>query len=172
MTRRLKRVKLKHTGRKMNYIIEASQFVTKNGGEIPKTRPGVMALRGDALHVSSVCLALTTDMAEFGIDVHVDSIMRHLDGKEGTITTEARVKKMVPDGTAVPSQRLVKNLTELIELTLSTFYISPLLSQRPYQGFLLVHNISRNNSSLLRALRDPLYTRSHLHVPNAHFLKS
>ena len=93
------RVKLKHAGKKLSYIIGASEVVIKEGG-VPKTRPGLMAIKGVGRHVSSVVSAWVHQKAEFGIDVHVDRIMRRLgwlDGKEGTITTEARVKKMIPE---------------------------------------------------------------------------
>lgn len=98
LLREAEKVKLKHGGRKLNYIIGASEVVIKEGG-VPKTRPGLMAIKGVGRHVSSVCMAWIHQRAEFGVDIHVDRIMRRLgwlNDRESVITTEARVKKSVP----------------------------------------------------------------------------
>ena len=89
--------KLKHGGRKLDYIIGASEVVLKNGG-VPKSKAALQSIKGVGHHVASVVLSWTGVSQEFGVDVHVERIMKRLGmmpEKESPIETELRVKSEV-----------------------------------------------------------------------------
>jgi len=93
----MKKCKLKHGGRKIDYIIGATEVVLKNGS-VPKTKAALQSIKGVGHHVASVVLSWTGVSPEFGVDVHVERIMKRLgmiQKQESAIETEIRVKAEV-----------------------------------------------------------------------------
>ena len=91
-------MKLRHGGKKLGYILGASEAVRSNKGLVPNTRKDLMAIKGVGRHVSSVTMAWVHQKGEFGIDVHVKRILSRLGlitGKERELEIEKMVKKQV-----------------------------------------------------------------------------
>ena len=92
--------KLRHVGRKLFSIINATQYlVDKHGGAVPKSRSELMTLPGVGSHVSSVTMAWVHEAPEFGVDVHVRRILErwgYIESADPEDVIEAKIKYQVP----------------------------------------------------------------------------
>ena len=92
--------KLRHVGRKLFSIINATQYlVDKHDGAVPKSRSELMTLPGVGSHVSSVTMAWVHEEPEFGVDVHVRRILErwgYIDEADPEDVIEAKIKSQVP----------------------------------------------------------------------------
>ena len=96
----LKDHKIRHASRKARDVSEANRtIVEKFGGMIPSSRRELQAMRGVGRHVSSVTMAWVHEKAEFGIDVHVNRILKRWEFFHPSATDteiENEVKKNIP----------------------------------------------------------------------------
>ncbi len=92
--------KLRHVGRKVFSILNATKYLVENhNGQVPNDRGELMKLPGVGSHVSSVTLAWVHEEPEFGVDVHVRRILErwgYTDPKDPEDVIEAKVKAQVP----------------------------------------------------------------------------
>ena len=90
--------KLRHVGKKMYFILNATKVVMERfGGEIPKTKEELESMPGVGRHVASITLAWVYEAPEFGIDTHVSRILKrwgyvHEDAKDIEIENTVKVK--------------------------------------------------------------------------------
>ena len=92
--------KLRHVGRKLFSIINATDYLLENHeGRVPKSRSELMTLPGVGSHVSSVTMAWVHEEPEFGVDVHVRRILErwgYVGEKDPEDVIEAKIKAQVP----------------------------------------------------------------------------
>ena len=91
---------LRHSGKKMTFILRANQtLIANHGGDVPNDRETLQKMNGVGRHVASITMAWCHQEPEFGIDVHVKRIMErwgYITSDMSDIQVENKVKEIIP----------------------------------------------------------------------------
>jgi len=92
---------LRHAGKKIAYILKANKTIMVNhNGNIPNDRDELQKMAGVGRHVASVTMAWVHQSPEFGIDTHVERILKrwgYIELKDDHKTIEYKIKSLVPE---------------------------------------------------------------------------
>ncbi len=95
-----KKQKLRHAGKKMAFILRANRKILKeHDGEVPNDRDALQSMNGVGRHVASVTMAWVHQAPEFGIDTHVNRILKrwgYIDDGLDEEQIETIVKRVIP----------------------------------------------------------------------------
>jgi endonuclease-3 len=97
MTDILERSKVKHAGKKAQYIIDISRKIVEEFREVPNERIALESLKGVGRHIASVILATCFNENEFAVDIHVDRISKRL-GIVPELARVLQVEKIIQEG--------------------------------------------------------------------------
>ena len=97
----MEKQKLRHTGKKMAFILRANRkLIDEYDGEIPNDRGALEEMNGVGRHVASVTMAWVHQAPEFGIDTHVSRILKRwgfIDKGMDDEQVETIVKRTIPE---------------------------------------------------------------------------
>ena len=97
----MEKCELRHVGKKLYYILNATKvLMDKHDGKVPASREELQIIPGVGRHVASIVMAWVHQKGEFGIDTHVNRILKRwgyvADGLN-EIQIEENVKSRIPD---------------------------------------------------------------------------